>query len=101
MTFEEIYARAQQCSEGDIADNSRMLVYIVEEVGEVALALAVEDGLKDRELKETTPEECCDLLNSTLGLIARYGWTADDILAYQSKKLQKWEKRIDSGAQKR
>ena len=101
MNFEELYKRIQRCSAGDIAHTPEMLSYIVEEVGEVALALAVEGRLKNKELKETTPQECCDVINSTLGLVARYGWSMDDILTYMDKKLKKWEKRVDNGEQKR
>lgn len=93
---EQIFDRIKKCASLDKANNDGILSYIVEEVGEVATCLAVENGLKNRTLKETTQQECVDVLISTIGLMTRYNIDYEFLQKYMELKLKKWEKRVGS-----
>jgi NTP pyrophosphatase (non-canonical NTP hydrolase) len=95
--MKDLFDRIKIASSNDsAADSQSMMMYIIEEVGEIATCIAVEEGLKDRTLKEPKESECCDVLISVLGLIARNkDWDYDKIIEAMSKKLPKWEKRVN------
>lgn len=94
MSFKNLYKRVKECSFRDDATKAEINLYINEESGEIARCLSEEIGIKPSGVKETTPQECCDLLISTLALIARYNWTLDDIKSYMDKKLKKYENNV-------
>lgn len=94
MSFKNLYWRIKDCSLKDDATKAEIMLYINEESGEISRALSQEIGIKPADIKETVPQECCDLLISTLALIARYNWSIDDIKEYMDKKLQKYENNV-------
>ncbi len=77
------------------ADKDSTLRSIVEEVGEQALALAVEKQTKHRVLTESVPEETIDIILCCLEMLNHYDWTEAEIKNYAEKKLKKWELSID------
>lgn len=93
--MKDLFERVKKCSQKEKGSNIDILSYIMEEVGEVATCLAVEKGLKNRDLDESTPEECVDVIISTLGLLVRYNMDYDTFSQYLSKKLNKWEARVE------
>lgn len=95
MKFEKLIDRIKICTDQDPASDNERLLYIVEEVGEVATCLAVNSGFKNKVLKESTEEECCDVVITALGLLLRNeDWDSERVLKTISKKLEKWEKRV-------
>lgn len=92
--MKSLYKRVQACSLKDDATKAEINLYIGEEVGEISRCLSNEIGIKPADCKETTPQECCDLMISTLALIARYGWSLEDIKKYMDVKLRKYEKNV-------
>ena len=65
-----------------------------EEVGEVATALNVELGGKQREVKETSAQEVIDVILCCIEYLTLSGWSDQDIDDYMNKKIEKWEKRV-------
>jgi len=95
--MKELFERIIACSTRDSATDDQYLQYIVEEVGEVATCLAVKAGLKDKILTEPTESECCDVIISTLGLLLRNPeWDLDKVVAQMSKKVERWENRLNT-----
>ena len=75
-------------------DTVRSALCMIEEVGEVALALNVELGGKIRELKESSAQECIDVILCALEQLSLQGKDEDWIASYMDKKLDKWENRV-------
>jgi NTP pyrophosphatase (non-canonical NTP hydrolase) len=94
-----LYERIQLCAKHDRADSAaKMMMYIVEEVGEISTCISVEEGMKDRKLTEPKESEACDVIISTLGLIAKNPeWNFDKVLETIGAKLPKWESRVIKG----
>ena len=71
--------------------------YLNEECGEVNTALAVEKGLKNRKLEETTEQECVDVIVVALAIILRNKeWGLKEIKEYMDVKIKKWEKSVEN-----
>lgn len=96
----KLFERIQKCAQHDRAkDAPAFLLYATEELGEIATCIAVEEGLKDRVLKEPKESEACDAILSLIGLIARNpDWDFDKIIETMNHKLPKWESRVTKGA---
>ena len=62
-----------------------------EELGEVATASLVEEGLKDKELTENTMMESCDLMILAVCIYIRSGGAVEDLSKNLDKKLDKWQ----------
>lgn len=100
MKIEPLIDRIRRCSDLDKSSDDQILLFIAEEVGEVATCLAVKNGLKKRELKEPVESECCDIIINCVALILRNEkWDSEKILKTMSKKLEKWEKRVANPGQ--
>ena len=98
--MKELFDRIAKASKLDDATDSDMVLYIAEEVGEVSTCLAVGKGLKDKILSEPTESELCDVLISSLGLLLRNNeWGYDEVVAQMSKKLERWESRLNKKVQ--
>ncbi len=94
--MKELFKRIKIAGKLDKATNDQCLHYITEEVGEVATCLAVEAGLKNRVLKESKESELCDVIISSLGLLLRdEEWDYDKVVNQMSKKLERWENRLN------
>ena len=98
--MKNLFDRIKIASQHDKAvDAQSMLLYVTEELGEVATCIAVEEGLKDRVLKEPKESELCDIIISAAGLILRNPeWDYDRIVQTMGQKLPKWESRVIKGA---
>lgn len=68
---------------------------LIEEVGEVGQALNVERHGKNKKLKETTAEECVDVILCTWELFLDEGGTIESFLEHAKYKLDRWERRLD------
>lgn len=66
----------------------------IEEIGEFAAALSCEDGIKQKELKETSLQESIDVVICALSLFYAKGGTNELLARYGQEKLNKWEKRV-------
>lgn len=89
----ELFERIIAVAKADAAVNdAEMLLYLTEEVGEVATCIAVNSGLKRRKLDEPVESELADVLISTLGMLGRKV-NYETIIAMMEKKLPKWERR--------
>jgi hypothetical protein len=76
-------------------DSYKILAHTVEELGEVAGAMAVEDAGVGKSYKPTPNEpsytECVDLAVCALSLFYARGGTKRDFLDIIERKLTKWE----------
>lgn len=95
MNFSEVFEKIQRCSKKDPAkNNAEAFLYVAEEFGEVAACISNEIGLKNKNLKETTAEECCDLIVSSISLLIKQGWSEEQMTEYMDKKTTRWESRL-------
>lgn len=67
---------------------------MVEEVGEFAKALTVEQGLKKKEINESSMHEAVDVVICALALFYARGGTNEELASYGLKKLAKWKERL-------
>lgn len=75
-------------------DSSTLYYHLGEEVGEVATCL--HNKIRPRkELKESTPEECVDVILCALGLFFEEGGDQELFDKTVEKKMTKWETRIE------
>ena len=95
MNFKEVYERIKILNEKEEIPLANKVLYLVEEVGEVAVSANVNDGHKNRKVKEDVPQECMDVMLNCLLLSAHFNWTYDDIMIYLDKKTKKWESKYD------
>lgn len=66
----------------------------VEEIGEFAKALTVEQGLKKKEINESSKHEAVDVVICALALFYARGGTDEELAQYGLKKLLKWKERL-------
>lgn len=92
MNIDKILTRINQLSN---ADKESSVLSLVEETGEVSQALNVERGTKTRKLKETVPQETCDVILCCFELLTKYDLIESEIEKYLEKKLKKWENKFD------
>jgi NTP pyrophosphatase (non-canonical NTP hydrolase) len=71
------------------------LLALVEEVGEVAQAINVEDHGKGKTLKEDSAEECVDVILCALELFYSRGGDDELLIRKMDEKLDKWENRLN------
>lgn len=75
----------------------------VEETGEFANAVTVEEGVKQKDLKENSVREAIDVVITALSLffarISVLGGSAGFLPDYGMQKLDKWEKRVKKAQQ--
>lgn len=69
---------------------------LVEETGEVATTLNVNDGWKKRVLKEDTKDECIDVVFTALELFYMTGGTDEFLKEYLQHKINKRKKKLDA-----
>lgn len=93
-SMKKIFKRIGSCVNLDRANNSEFFIYIVEELGEAARAYNEEIGNKTVKSTETTGQELCDVLVTTFGLLHRLGWSYEEIKAYTSSKVSKYENSV-------
>lgn len=86
----KLYELIKKASELDPATNEQIYLFLGEENGEIGTCLAVEAGLKHRDLEETTWQECVDVIVSTLALIHRYNISYEEFEEYLKKKGTKY-----------
>lgn len=80
---------ATQLKDGE--DQFYMLAAAGEEFGELALAIRVEAGMKDRELTEPAKNEAVDLMICAINLYFATGGKIEDLTSIMESKLDKWE----------
>lgn len=80
---------AAQLKDGE--DQFYMLAAAGEEFGELALAIRVEAGMKDRELTEPAKNEAIDLMICAVNLYFATGGKIEDLTSIMESKLDKWE----------
>jgi NTP pyrophosphatase (non-canonical NTP hydrolase) len=66
----------------------------IEELGEFAKALTVEQGLKNKDLTETSTQEAVDVVICALALFYSSGGTDKMLADYGMVKLAKWKARL-------
>jgi len=71
------------------------LLAMVEEVGEVAQAINSEDYGKKKKLKESSAEECVDVINCAVELFFDRGGDWDLLYKKMKEKIDRWESRLD------
>lgn len=70
-----------------------LLGFLVEEVGEVAVAVNVGRGVKKRKLSEPTSSECADVILNALAIMIHNHYDHEDIERALQTKLAKWQKK--------
>jgi len=90
--------RIHECTELDKQNGGtvdRMLRNTTEELGELAAALTVEDGLKPHKtIREDSRVEAVDLLICAMSVFFAKNGTFEDLVRIGNEKLNKWEKNI-------
>lgn len=79
--------KAEKLTEQDL------LGFLVEEVGEVAVAINVGRGVKKRKLTEPTGSECADVIINALAIMALNHYDDEDVEKAIKAKLVKWQKK--------
>jgi NTP pyrophosphatase (non-canonical NTP hydrolase) len=74
---------------------------LVEEVGEFAKALTIEQGLKKKPLDESSMHEAVDVIICALAIFYARGGTDEELTSYGLKKLCKWNDRLNDETVKR
>lgn len=69
-----------------------MLVSTMQELGELATAMQVEQGIKSKFLDEPAKSEAADLVICALAMFYGLGGENDQLLEIGHRKLDKWEK---------
>ncbi len=87
----EIVKEAVRNDKSKTADG--VYLYLAEETGEVATAMAVERGLKNKTLKENSASECVDVIISAIGLFYKLGGTDEELIEIFGRKSKRWLKR--------
>ena len=84
--------RVKQAAKDDIVAGNKaaFLLYLQEEVGEVAECIEVEMGMKSRKIKEPLEDECVDVVVAALGNYFNAGGTVDNLCEVLKKKTKKW-----------
>lgn len=98
--MKDAFEKIQSLVKRDKAGRLGFLAYIMEEVGEVTRCILEEKGLKNKRTTESVLSECADVVNSTLGLYIKLGGTYEQLLGDMSKKLNRWESRLDKKKEK-
>lgn len=80
----------------DLKSNDKHLLLrnTIEELGEYANALNVEEKIKNKPLKESARQEAVDLVINALSLFFAEGGNLEELAEYGEIKLKKWEKRV-------
>lgn len=79
----------------DTDDKALLLSSLVEEVGEVATALAVERGHKYKVLTESIEDECVDVIISALAIIfTNRNYSQEKVVEVMTNKVHKWQSNL-------
>jgi NTP pyrophosphatase (non-canonical NTP hydrolase) len=95
--MEEIQKLSERSSVDNLAD---ALLFVTEELGEVAECIAVERGVKFKKVKEPTKSECADVMTAILRVYFMSGGTIEELPDLMRAKFPKWEKRITQAAER-
>ena len=71
-----------------------LLRHTQEELGEFAAALSIEQGVKNKPLRESSKVESLDTVICALSLYYASGGTNEELETIGQQKLDKWEKRL-------
>jgi len=74
-------------------ETDSLMLALAEESGELATAILVEEGKKERVLKEPSHLEAVDAAICALALYFKRGGKRKDLQFLMEKKLEKWENR--------
>lgn len=101
--FELALRRIIDASKKDIVAGNKaaFLLYLQEEVGEVAECIEVEMGMKNRKTKESLEDECVDVVIAALGNYFNAGGDLDNLFDVMKKKSKKWLDRTNSNKPKK
>ncbi len=90
--FDLAICRIMEASKNDVAAGNKpaFLLYLLEEVGEVAQCIEVERGMKKRKLKESLEDECVDVVVAALGNYFNAGGDLDNLFEIMKNKSKKW-----------
>jgi len=99
--MKEAYKRIEKIAPKDVASPELLALKASEELGELAAALFHDLGYKKtnktkKEIKENILEEGVDNLVCVLGVLQKKGFEYKDIVKKLHKKLDKWEKIVDT-----
>lgn len=89
--------RITQAAKQDVVAGNKaaFLLYLQEEVGEVAECIEVEMGMKNRNVKESLEDECVDVVVAALGNYFNAGGDMDNLCEVLKKKSKKWLDRTE------
>lgn len=92
----EIISTLKEIVKRDPGSKLDYLAYLTEEVGEVATAIAVDNGTKNKKLKESVEQECCDVIVTAIATILKFNsdWTWKEIKDYIEQKANRWSSRV-------
>lgn len=91
--MEDIVKRVKYLIEQGHDTTESLFYHLTEEIGEVATCL--NNDIRQRKiLKETTSQECVDVILCVLGLYFASGGTNAELIERTNKKLSRWEERI-------
>lgn len=99
MSTDRFLDKVKKITKDDLKRNKSinlLLTHTIEELGEFANALTVEQGHKKKELKESSKQEAIDVVICGLSLFFASGGTKKELADYGMKKLKKWEKRLEN-----
>lgn len=93
--FELALCRIMEAAKNDVVAGNKaaFLLYLQEEVGEMAECIEVEMGMKNRTLKESLEDECVDVVVAALGNYFNAGGDLDNLFKVMRRKSKKWLKR--------
>jgi NTP pyrophosphatase (non-canonical NTP hydrolase) len=97
VNMNKFLKRVEDITQKDLAKNhSRDILFrhLVEEVGEYANAVTVEEGIKVKELKESSKVEAVDVVICALSIYFASGGTMKELVSIGNEKLNKWELRV-------
>lgn len=94
--LDELFENVEEISKlpKAVTDKNKLLLFLNEEIGEVATCFLVEEGLKHKTLTESDKEEAVDVLIVALRLYIGCGGSKEHLQEYSKKKLKKWRNRV-------
>lgn len=86
--------RIKDITAKDNHSDETLFLHLSEEVGELAAAMTIEDGVKNKPLNESAKMEAVDTIICALSLYFRRGGKMSDLDEFLNKKLDKWKARL-------
>lgn len=97
MGLKKVLKKIEQIAPKDLAaDNlSDMMMYALEEFGEVSECITTQKGFKNKNIKEDVTWECVDVIIAMLGVYFVAGGKSENLAGMIDTKSEKWKKRVE------